>query len=300
VEREDSEVCLLPMHNEKGKAQSPETTWNDKMRRIADSRWGGFLWGTSWRQLHSPTLFEMGKALQSNPKHWPRSAVETWTAESRLALEGARRKFLESKARVTRRDLGAGSRRHTRVESEVRVCELARRSLTPKADLEALCRWLQVVAPNERKGRFLELGTSLGLTSAGVASLGWEVQTWEGCPATLELATQMWKELGLSADIDARGGDFRTLVLELRTGEAFDVVYLDGLHEERATLELVSVLKTHVETCLVVDDIAWSAGMNRAWQALQDDEVWRVSFTWRGRGFLLKAPHMARAEFRLA
>ena len=300
MEREDSEVCLLPMHNEKGKAGSPETSWNDIMRRIADSRWGGFLWGTSWRQLHSPTLFEMGKALQPNPKHWPRSAGATWTAESKVALEGARRKFLESKARVTRRDLGAGSRRQTRGESEVRVCDLARRSLTPKADLEALCRWLQVVAPVGRAGRFLELGTSLGLTSAGVASLGWEVQTWEGCPATLELAKQMWGGLGLAADVDAREGDFRTLVKELDAVEVFDVVYLDGLHEERATMDLVNALKARVGTCLVVDDIAWSAGMNRAWQALQDDEVWRVSFTWRGRGFLLKAPHMARAQFRLA
>ncbi|MGB1384379.1 MAG: hypothetical protein ACPG66_00100 [Flavobacteriales bacterium] len=287
------------MHNEKGEAKPPRTTWNDIVRRIADSQWGGLLWGTSWRQLHSPTLFEMGKALQPNPHHWPRLAAETWTAEGKAAMEAARKKFLESKALVTRRDLGAGSRR-TRGESAVRVCELAQKSLTPTADLEALCRWLQVVAPIERKGRFLELGTSLGLTSAGVASLGWEVQTWEGCPATLELATQMWKELGLSADIDAREGDFRTLVKELRTGEAFDVVYLDGLHEERATLELVSVMKAHVVTCLVVDDISWSAGMNRAWQSLQCDPVWRVSFTWRGRGFLLKAPHMARAQFRLA
>ena len=80
---------------------------------------------------------------------------------------------------------------------------------------------------------------------------------------------------------------------------AWDVVYLDGCHEEEATLNLVDKLAPHVQVALVVDDIAWSAGMHCAWLALQDRRQWRVSFSWRGRGFLLKAPHMKQQRFRL-
>jgi len=288
------------MHDKRGKHALRGLRWAGCVRRLADSRWGSTCWGKSWRQLHSPTLFEIGKALQPNSKHWPKSIDVRAATGIVNELEVVRNRFLATEEAVERLDLGAGSRRRTRGESGVRVADLARRSLTPKADLEAFCRWLQLVAPVGRRGRFLELGTSLGLTSAGVAMLGWEVQTWEGCPKTLELANTAWKELGLSGKIDDREGDFRILVNQLKRGEEFDVVFLDGLHEEQATLDLASALEPRVRTCLVVDDISWSPGMNRAWNALQDEPAWRVSFTWRGRGFLFKAPHMARERFRLA
>ncbi|MGB2228746.1 MAG: hypothetical protein ACPHZB_04425, partial [Flavobacteriales bacterium] len=51
---------------------------------------------------------------------------------------------------------------------------------------------------------------------------------------------------------------------------------------------------------MVVDDIAWSRDMYRAWEELRMQNHWRVTFTWRGRGFLLKAPEMARQHLRLA
>jgi predicted O-methyltransferase YrrM len=287
------------MHDEKGKTGSIDFRWVDAVRRLADSRLGALCWGKSWRKLHSPSLFEMGKALQPNPKHWPAAVTASRSADRATELESVRKKFLLSHESIARLDLGAGSRRLGGADTRVRVRDLARRSLTPAADLAAFCRWLQVVAPHGRQGRFLELGSSLGLTAAGVASLGWDVQTWEGCPETLRLAKQAWMELGLSDQIDAREGDFRDLVKHLATDDVFDVVYLDGLHEEHATRDLAKALEQHVGSCLVVDDIAWSPGMNRAWRALQGEEVWRVSFTWRGRGFLLKAPHMARERFRL-
>ena len=91
-----------------------------------------------------------------------------------------------------------------------------------------------------------------------------------------------------------------TLVQNIEKDEIWDVVYLDGFHEEEATLHLAAALAPHVDTVLVIDDIAWSSGMHRAWQALQARPEWRVSFSWRGRGFLLKAPHMNRQHFRLA
>ena len=265
--------------------------------RFCDSRPGSLVMGSSWRSLHSPTLFTWGRALQTRRRHWPAEVLEREAPEDRTALQKVRAELVNRKDTVHRLDLGAGSR--SQIGGKVlerRVSELAATSLTPQGDLEALCRWLSVVS---RRGAFLELGTSLGVTSAAVAQLGWAVETWEGCPQTLGVAREVWQSLDLSEAIEARQGDFRDLLTEVPSEARWDVVYLDGLHEEHATVQMAQALAPHVEVCLVVDDIAWSAGMHRAWRALQNAPEWRVSFSWRGRGFLLKAPHMERQRFRL-
>lgn len=150
------------------------------------------------------------------------------------------------------------------------------------------------------EGRFLELGTSLGTTSACVAAAGWQVETWEGCQQTLSVAQQGWEMLGLTSRIASKCGDFRELIQRLEETDGWDVVYVDGLHLESATSQLVDALAQRTKVGMIVDDVAWSSGMHRAWRSLQHREEWRVSFSWRGRGFLVKAPHMERQAFRLA
>jgi len=265
--------------------------------RFCDSRPGSFVMGMSWRSLHSPTLFTWGRALQPRRRHWPAEVLEREARLDMTALQEVRAELEKRGETVRRLDLGAGSRSQGGKKIlERKVSELAATSLTPQGDLEALCRWLSVV---RSRGAFLELGTSLGVTSAAVAQMGWAVETWEGCPETLGVAREVWQPLGLGEAIKARQGDFRDLLKEVPSGARWDVVYLDGLHDEQATVQMAQALAPHVEVCLVVDDIAWSAGMHRAWRALQSAPEWRVSFSWRGRGFLLKAPHMARQRFRL-
>ncbi len=267
----------------------------DKWLRLRDSRLLGPWLGTSWRQLHSPTLFLWGRALQSNPRHWPEPAV--LSAGTSEAIAAWRKTLCQNNEVIVRRDLGAGERWSGRKQVKVSIKDMARRALTPEGDALALCRWLKCIAP---EGRLLELGTSLGVMSAQVASIDWEVDTWEGCPETLRWAQKGWETLGCANHIHSQCGDFMTLVQNVEKDKMWDVVYLDGFHDEEATLHLAAALVPHVCKVLVIDDIAWSPGMHRAWQALQVRPEWRVSFSWRGRGFLLKAPHMQRQHFRLA
>lgn len=256
------------------------------------------LLGQSWRTLHSPLLFRWARALQPSPNHWPEGVQESFSGVDVEVLRDIRRELTNSSKVLPHRDLGAGSRiRGGRKPQEKRVGEMAQSSLTPQSDLEALCRWLSVIS---NRGSMLELGTSFGLTAAAVSQLGWKVETWEGCPVTLDIAKDVWQRVGSASSIVARLGDFRELLPQVAEGAKWDVAFLDGLHEEQATLELADALAPHVEVCLVVDDIAWSPGMHRAWLALQDRPEWRVSFSWRGRGFLLKAPQMSRQKFCLA
>ena len=266
--------------------------------RFRDSKPGAKVFGMSWRQLHSPMLFRWGRAFQPQPRHWPDEVLERTSSLDLLGLDELRSALRSDRRVLHRTDLGAGSRVASyRAGTKRAVAHLAATSLTSQEDLEALCRWLAVLSPG---GSWLELGTSLGLTSAAVAQLGWEVETWEGCPETLAVAREVWSQTGVLDQILARQGDFRELIQHIQIGKQWDVVFLDGLHEEQATLDLAHALEPYVHTCLVVDDICWSAGMHRAWRGLQDRPEWRVSFSWRGRGFLLKAPHMARQRFCLA
>ena len=255
------------------------------------------LFGMSWRRLHSPMLFLWGRALQSNSRHWPNPVKQqTWRVDP-ADIEAWRRDLLLDTSRIERTDLGAGSRGTSKKPSTVQINDMARRSLTSSRDVLALCRWLRCISP---EGRFLELGTSLGVTAAYVASVGWHVDTWEGCPETLNKAQVGWGLLGLSDHIQSELGPFHHRLDALTKAQRWDVIYVDGFHEERATLHMVDLLAPHVEVCVVVDDIAWSPGMHRAWQTLRNREEWRVSFSWRGRGFLLKAPHMRPQHHALA
>ena len=293
--REDSEVCLFSMTTTHTPTfmKRASCTWRRWRESVVLSPW----FGTSWRRLHSPTLFGWAKALQSNHNHWPtRLKTPVWRVDP-ASIEAWRLELLSDASCISRKDLGAGSRLNPNKASAIPTRKLARRSLTPQRDVLALCRWLRCIS---EAGRFLELGTSLGVTSAYAASVGWRVETWEGCAETLMKAKDGWRRLGLEDRISALRGSFHSQLEALTSEQRWDVVYIDGCHEEQATIDMVRALEKHVGVCIVVDDIAWSPGMHCAWETLKQLPEWRVSFSWRGRGFLLKAPHMTPQHLRLA
>lgn len=274
--------------------------WRDRWGCWVDNRWVSPWSGRSWRRLHSPMLYLWGRALQAQPKHWPDVKAGFQPAVDEQTLLDHRKQLLSHKGSLQRLDLGAGSRRGGMPMSglhEVKISRLAQHSLTPWQDVQAMTRWLRTISVH---GRVLELGTSLGVTAVHFAQSGWEVETWEGCPATLDFARKTWRGLGCDKSIIGRQGDFSELLDRCAPNECWDVVFLDGHHSFDATLHLANNLAKHTKTALVVDDIAWSPGMHRAWRALQQDVRWDVSFSWRGRGFLAKAPSMRRQKWRLA
>ena len=248
--------------------------------------------------MHSPMLFRLAKALQSKPKHWPYDVVVVESNPSLDSLRALRHDFQSQTKTVLQHDYGAGPRRgRHQFRRTTRIADLVRHSLTNEQDAEALVRFLRALSP---RGRVLELGTSLGVMAAHLTRSGWEVETWEGCPNTRDLALKGWARLELGHRINSKLGTFRELLAQLGPDDQWDVVYLDGHHDEVETLHLVKALSSRIRLALVVDDIAWSSGMHRAWLELREWEEWRVSLSWRGRGVLLRAPHMAEQHVRLA
>lgn len=274
--------------------------WRDWWGCLVDNRWVSPWSGRSWRRLHSPMLYMWGRALQGQPKHWPEGKDVFQPLVNDHDLFAHRKQLLSHKGTLQRLDLGAGPRRGRRSSpglQEVKISRLAKQSLTPLNDVQGMVRWLRTISSH---GRILELGTSLGITAAHFAQSGWEVETWEGCPATLDFARKSWRAMGCESSVLGRQGDFADLLARCAPDECWDVVFLDGHHSFDATVHLADRLAQHTTTALVVDDIAWSPGMHRAWRSLQQDVRWDLSFSWRGRGFLVKAPGMRRQKWRLA
>jgi predicted O-methyltransferase YrrM len=127
-----------------------------------------------------------------------------------------------------------------------------------------------------RPTRCLELGTCLGISAAYQAAAlqlngrGLLVSL-EGSEPRARLARQNLRKLGLD-DATVVTGRFQDLLPEVLEEHApFDYVFIDGHHQEDATLSYFD----RIAPCLspgaivVLDDIGWSAGMQRAWQAVR-------------------------------
>ena len=128
----------------------------------------------------------------------------------------------------------------------------------------------------------LELGTSLGIGTSALALGSQHVTTLEGCPETARIAKQYFEQFKLS-NIQLIQGDFEESINQLK--DTFDLIYIDGNHQEVATLryfeQLISL--SHNDTLFIFDDIHWSKGMENAWQTIYNDKRVTVSidtFQW--------------------
>jgi predicted O-methyltransferase YrrM len=215
-------------------------------------------------------------------------------------VEALRRELLRSNERLEVVDLGAGSRKDN--QQSRRVGDIVRSAAKPKKYGQLLYR----TARHYGCRNLLELGTSLGITTAYLAAgAGTEgkVVTIEGAPAIAAKAAEQLRRLG-AGNVVQLVGDF-----DERLPEAFgimpspELVYIDGNHRKEPTLRYFQLLKERCgeQAILVFDDIHWSRGMEEAWAAIRgDDEVtctidlFHVGFVFFRRSFREKVDFMIR------
>ncbi len=118
--------------------------------------------------------------------------------------------------------------------------------------------------------------------------------TIEGSPASAALARGHLGELGLAEPlVEVRTGRFDEVlpgVLE-DLGEV-DYVFVDGHHDEEATKAYFAMVKPRLRAggTVVFDDIRWSDGMLRAWEAVRQDPDVAVSVDCGGVGLVAVDP----------
>ncbi|MBC7448172.1 MAG: class I SAM-dependent methyltransferase, partial [Hymenobacteraceae bacterium] len=183
----------------------------------------------------------------------------------------ARRAALRAdRRRLAVRDYGAGSRVAASPARPRAVSQIARTAAKPVKYGQLLFR----LANYLQARRVLELGTSLGLTTAYLAAADSRahIVTLEGDPASAGIARETFALLKLT-NIEVLEGEFgQTLNSALtRFNDPLDLVFFDGNHRYEPTLEYVRrcLPHCHADTVFVLDDIHWSPEMERAWAAVQ-------------------------------
>jgi predicted O-methyltransferase YrrM len=163
--------------------------------------------------------------------------------------------------------MGAGSR--LKKDSRRKIADIATSSLKPKKFGQLLFRIVDQYAPKN----ILEMGTSLGVTTAYLASAkqGSSVVTMEGAKAVAEMARIHFSKLGLQ-NIQLVEGNFDdTLPLAIQKMGTIDMVFVDGNHRYEPTLRYFRQLlpALHEYSILILDDIHWSSEMEQAWEEIK-------------------------------
>ncbi|OJW61299.1 MAG: SAM-dependent methyltransferase [Sphingobacteriales bacterium 50-39] len=207
--------------------------------------------------VHSPFVYDFIRNVLNDrrrPAVWDR-------------IELLRAQLLKDETWLEVEDMGAGSSVAKGRQRQVR--EIARHAAKPAKLGQLLFR----IARYYQRERVVELGTSLGLSTAYLGSGAASVWTIEGASAIAAVAARNFQDLGLGG-VELVVGNFDELldgVLD-RAGSV-DLAFIDGNHRLEPTLRYFHAL---MERCapgaiLIFDDIHWSEEMEEAWGKIQRD-----------------------------
>lgn len=237
--------------------------------------------------VHSPYVFDLvTKCFYDNTKY-----------PEYYNLKSYRKSLLENKNTIEVTDFGAGSRVF---KSNVReISKIAQTAgITPK-NAELLFRIVRYFQPKS----VLEIGTSLGLATSAI-SLGLEAKTnraklnknsniitLEGCPNTMATAKEMFQVSSFkfaNNTVEFVNTEFNLFFENLKPDSSlkseqakqtlnskpqiFDLIYFDGNHSKKATLDYFEALLPTIsnDSVWIFDDIHWSADMEEAWEIIKN------------------------------
>jgi predicted O-methyltransferase YrrM len=151
------------------------------------------------------------------------------------------------------------------------ISDIARRAAKPARLGQLLFR----VARHYRPGTIVELGTSLGLSTAYLAAGAPDAKIWtiEGSAAIAKTAADNLRGLGLD-NVEVSTGNFDDLLDPGLGGIGpIDLAFVDGNHRREPTLRYFDSLIRHCgrSAALIFDDIHWSLEMEQAWESIRKD-----------------------------
>lgn len=182
-------------------------------------------------------------------------------------IEKRRKELLADHRRIEITDLGAGSALQRKTER--RVWDLAKYAAKSPRYGKLLFRLVNYFQPET----ILELGTSLGISTAYLASAKSDAKIWtlEGCPEISNIARENFARMGLSNIKMIEGNFDDTLAPTLLQISKLDFAFIDGNHRRDPTLRYFSqcLTQTHNNSILIFDDIHWTKEMESAWKEIK-------------------------------
>ncbi len=213
-------------------------------------------------------------------------------------IEQIRKYVLNDNTLIEVEDLGAGS---TVIKTKQRsIASIAATSLRSKKFAQLLFRIVLYYQPTS----ILEIGTSLGITTAYLASaeLTNNVITIEGANSIADVALRNFKILQLSNIRLVRGNFDEVLPGVIQNIATIDFAFIDGNHRYEPTIQYFEqiLLKSNNNTILVFDDIHWSQEMENAWHYIQQHAAVTLSIDLFFMGIvLLKKEFLQKQHFTI-
>lgn len=229
--------------------------------------------------LHSPFLFSLyTEVIRADNRHEP----------TFIPIRTLQKSLRQNQEIIAVTDLGAGSKVSTAQQRT--IGDIARHSQKSARFGRLLFRLIRHV----RAGTVVDLGTSLGLTTAYLAEAvrphHGRVLTFEGCPQTAALARRNFTRLGLKNIIVEVGNIDQTLAPQLAALPPVDFAFFDANHRYEPTVRYFETClkNAHNDTVFVFDDIHWSEEMEQAWDYIRNHPAVSVTVDlfWVGLVFL--------------
>ena len=246
-----------------------------------------FLWHSkNEHAVHSPFVFSLLTKCFYDKKTKPEYAI----------LKKYRKSLLENKNFIEVTDFGAGSRVFKSNRRQIsKIAQTA--GISPKR-AELLFRVTNYFKPKN----VLEIGTSLGLASSAIALGNKEsfLLSLEGCQNTQSVAESLFNQQFPDFNFEFVNSEFSKF---LKDGSAnicdWDLIYFDGNHSKKATLEYFELLLPTIDndSVWIFDDIHWSEDMEEAWEMIKNHPQVKVTIDTFQWGFLFFGREQRKEHF---
>ena len=232
--------------------------------------------------IHSPYLFNIARTIL--PSTEPYYAFEP--------IEALRRNLLSEEKTVYVEDFGTGR------SGKRRVSDIARTSLKPRREAQLLMRLGVMQGARE----LLELGTSLGITSAYLASIDSRAHltTFEGAPELAKTARAGWQQLGIQ-NITCIEGDINLTLPKWQPEKPLDFVFIDANHTGDSLLryfEQTQALRSQ-HAIFAIDDIHASRDMEQAWKRICKHKEVSATMDLYSMGLVFFDPNFEKKTYRI-
>jgi predicted O-methyltransferase YrrM len=214
-------------------------------------------------------------------------------------IEAIRKQCRNNNDTIVKTDYGNNSGSRQAFSYPVSIRKIAHYSLTPPRYARRLFHLAQFL----KASHILEIGTSLGLTTAylAIACPQAKIITLEGCPELCRIAKEHFNRLKIK-NIEVIQGQFEnTIPLALQKLGKIDLVYIDGNHRKSAMLDYYEKCVEHSDnnSIMVFDDIRGSIDTENAWEEIKQKKKVVVSLDFFFSGWVLFRKESSREHLNL-
>ena len=245
-----------------------------------------FLWNSKNEHgVHSPFVFDLVTKCFYDKKKYPEYSI----------LKNYRNSLLQNKNTIDVTDFGAGSRVFK--SNKRQISKIAETAGISSKRAELLFRIINYFQPKN----ILEIGTSLGLATSAL-SLGnkkSKIITLEGCPNTINQCQLQFQKFNIN-NVEFVNTEFSSYLSNFYLPSSnFQLIYFDGNHSKKATLQYFELLLPTItnDSVWIFDDIHWSKDMEEAWEIIKNHPKVTVTIDTFQWGFVFFRSEQEKEHF---